>query len=177
MVVRLVDVRRAVHGRDKIRDSVSVAVSNAAGKRYLFFSEGTNLQQGIAEWADSNKQPTGAFSLFSGDLQCAAYVVATPHAESNRIIEYGSPKSVSDPVRLLSGDGVYGSATSGEFLIHLHGALADSRGFTIGGHLNPADCVVGKRGLLARLFCGAGFKRGFDRETGFDIFEPAVSEN
>lgn len=177
MGVRLVDVRRAIHSHNKSQESVSIAVSNTAGKRYLFFPEGTNLQQGISEWAVSNDQPTGAFSLVAGHLQRASYVVAKPHAESARIIEYGSPRNVGNFVCVLSGDGVYGAAMSGEFLIHLHGALADSQGCAIGGHLNPADCIVGKKGLIARIFCGAGFRRGFDLETGFEVFEPLVSEN
>jgi len=102
---------------------------------------GEDLIEGLTEacWAQGVK--SGAITACIGSLQRASFFTVVPLV--NKIgAGYGDPVEMEGPLELVSAQGTIGVDVEGNLLIHMHGALADSRGNLHGGHLIKGRCPV-----------------------------------
>jgi predicted DNA-binding protein with PD1-like motif len=102
---------------------------------------GQDLIEGIAEACLTHGLKSGVITSCIGSLQRASFFTVVPLP--NKIgAGYGDPVVKEGPLELVSAQGTIGQDLEGKLLIHMHGALADSRGNVFGGHLIKGKCPV-----------------------------------
>jgi predicted DNA-binding protein with PD1-like motif len=168
----LLETRRVVHPGASRFGRVLTAVGERSSQSLGIIREGESLKIGIERLFAQAGATTGAFRLIGGRLAEACYHVATPREGSARAVEYGAPIPIEGGALVIAASGSFGSAVSGEPLLHLHGALSDKDGRAHGGHLNVDGCIAGPDGVRVHLLTGAGFRQAADPETHFSTFFP-----
>jgi hypothetical protein len=102
---------------------------------------GQDLIEGITEACLTHELKSGAITSCIGSLQRASFftVVPLPNKTGGG---YGDPVVKEGPLELVSAQGTIGWDVEANLLIHMHGALADSRGNVFGGHLIKGKCPI-----------------------------------
>ena len=135
----------------------------------LRWRPGEDLIEGITEACLSQGVKSGAVSSCIGSLQRASFFTVV--SLENKIgAGYGDSIEMEGPLELVSAQGTIGLDVAGNLLIHLHGALADSRGNLHGGHLIKGRCpVLITCEAMITLVEEVGAVQKYDPETDMEL--------
>lgn len=102
---------------------------------------GQDLIEGLTEAGLAHGLKSGVIASCIGSLQRASFFTVVPLPKKLGA-GYGDPVAKEGPLELVSAQGTIGLDLEAKLLIHMHAALADSRGNLYGGHLIKGKCPV-----------------------------------
>ena len=102
---------------------------------------GKDLIEGITEVCMTHGLKSGVITSCIGSLRRASFFTAVP-LPNKMGAGYGDPIEMEGPLELVSAQGTIGLDVEANLLIHMHGALGDSRGNVYGGHLIKGKCPI-----------------------------------
>lgn len=151
--------------------------AEATAELRVVLPEGTDLHEGLITALRKRGIADAAIRLTGGGFGSMQYLTGQPDGSGARVATYGAPTLLEGPVALIGGNAILGRLENGAAILHCHAVVADREGRIHGGHLPPGVCRAGPEGLVAWVtaLAGAGFAVGYDAETNYPIFHPAVA--
>ncbi len=117
----------------------------------------------------------GSLVSLNGDLAVAKCQTGHPDPKGEIAAVYRAPIEFEGGATILAGNGTIGHKADGSPLIHCHAVLIDRLGHAFAGHLPTEICIVGAKGVRARILvpADAGFVVRPDAETRVSLLAPA----
>jgi predicted DNA-binding protein with PD1-like motif len=143
---------------------------------FIRLSPGTDLLTGIACVCQERGIRAGSIASCIASLRRASFFVVVP-MDNKTGGGYSDPRHLTEPVEIVSGQGSIGEEENGAPFVHLHAALADSRGHAHGGHLIPGTCPILITSEIVILpLAGLRLVRTFDADAGMPVLKPTAME-
>jgi predicted DNA-binding protein with PD1-like motif len=151
--------------------------AEVAAELRVVLPKGSDLHEGLIAALTGRGIADAAIRLSGGGFGSMQYLTGQPDASGQRVATYGAPTLLEGPVAVIGGNAILGRLENGQPILHCHAVVADREGRIHGGHLPPGVCRTGPGGIVAwaTVLRGAGFRVGYDAETNYPIFHPAVA--
>ncbi|WP_158318728.1 PCC domain-containing protein [Advenella mimigardefordensis] len=138
--------------------------------------EGASIWEWVATAFMQHDIQSAHLDIMGGRLLSAIFYTGYPDPAGKRIAQYGAPNHVGNAT-LISAMGIYGKDKGAQPMLHCHGCLVTGSGLTQGGHLDTAQCIVGRDGL--RIYVTATsdieFVARLDATSGMYVFHPQLA--
>jgi predicted DNA-binding protein with PD1-like motif len=128
---------------------------------------GTDVLEGIEEACRKYEIKDAVIACSIGCLKKATFIYAVPREGTKVGIAFNDPTVVDGPIEYLGGQGIVYKLESGEYIIHLHGAISDKDMRVYGAHFVPGNIVLTTLDLVINELIGVPMTRRFDEEIGF----------
>lgn len=140
---------------------------------------GVDLFAGLVKAIAARGFDHGTLVAVDGDLVVARCQTGHPDPKGEIAAVYRAPIEFDGGATILAGNGTVGHKADGSPLIHCHAVLIDRLGHAFAGHLPTDLCVVGAKGVRARVLVPAdgGFVVRPDAETRVSLLAPAETED
>ena len=135
--------------------------------------KGIDLITGIKEVCKAHGIKYGYIASMLGSLKTGRFIYAIPGEGAILGFKYSEPVNLEGPLELLASQGIIGlDDATGDLSVHLHLVVSDKYMRVFGGHfVDGGNDVAATAEIVIHEIDNAEFHRGFDEETGFNIFK------
>jgi predicted DNA-binding protein with PD1-like motif len=149
------------------------AINASHGKQVLArLLPGTDLIAGIEQICAQQGIIQAAVLSAIGTLSHATIVYVVPQKDAALGVAYVPPQRLDGPFELLAAQGFVGMDTDDSISVHLHGSLSGPDMTVYGGHfIKGGNPVLATAEIMIQELSGVAMNRGYDKETGFELFQ------